>query len=282
MRVLLEQPAAPVRRGMGRLGQAMRMPRRLTLLLCGAGAVIALTAVAVTLGLGSGSSAARPPTGRQTPTGWQANRAVPPLPLLSEGGTRTSLAAYRGKLVVFAPFLTLCGEVCPITTGAFLLMHKAVQRAGLANKVVFAEISVDPWRDTPRRLLAYRKRAKVTFPLLTGTRTQLGRFWHFFGVGFQKTPQGTPPDTDWLTGKPLSFDVTHTDALFFLGPTGREKRFMIGMGTTNGKLPARLKGLLSSSGLANLEHPVQPWTIPQALAEIGHLLGGKQIRLATS
>ena len=181
---------------------------------------------------------------------------------------------------VFAPFLTLCSEVCPITTGALLQVQRAVARAGLAGRVVVAEVSVDPWRDTPKRLRAYARRTGVRFPLFTGSLAQLKRFWSFFGVGFEKVPQGKPPDRDWLTGKPLTFDVTHTDGVFFLDPSGHEKLLIVGMGSTGGKLPGRLESLLSSSGLATLEHPEQAWTVPQVLGDIGHLLGGRRIPIA--
>ena len=68
----------------------------------------------------------------------------------------TSLAAMRGQVVVLAGFLTLCQETCPLTTGNLLVMGRAVTAAGLGRRVRFAELTVDPGRDTPARLRAYR------------------------------------------------------------------------------------------------------------------------------
>jgi hypothetical protein len=31
------------------------------------------------------------------------------------------------------------------------------------------------------------------------------------------------PDVDWLTHKPETFDVDHTDAVFFIDPAGQER-----------------------------------------------------------
>ena len=75
--------------------------------------------------------------------------SVADLPLTTDAGQATSLAALRGQVVVLADFLTLCQETCPLTTGNLLMMDRAVTAAGLARRVRFAELTVDPSRDTP-------------------------------------------------------------------------------------------------------------------------------------
>ena len=50
---------------------------------------------------------------------------------------------------MLADFLTLCQETCPLTTGNLLVMDRAVIAAGLGHRVRFAELTVDPGRDTP-------------------------------------------------------------------------------------------------------------------------------------
>jgi protein SCO1/2 len=235
------------------------------------GLLAAILATIVFVAAGCGGAAAKPHV-----AGERIDRAVPRLPLQDERGRTTSLAAFRGKVVVLAPFLTLCHEVCPLTTGAFEAMQRAVDRAGLGDQVTFAEVSVDPWRDTPARLSAFARTTGARFHLLTGTRAQLTRFWRFFGVAFFKTPEGKPPDTDWLTGKPLTFDVSHTDGLFLLDANGHERILDIGMPNVGGRLSATLKRLLNDTGRRNLAHPQAAWTVRQALDDIGSLLG-KQI-----
>jgi cytochrome oxidase Cu insertion factor (SCO1/SenC/PrrC family) len=211
--------------------------------------------------------------GATSTTGIRLDRALPNVPLLDEHGHAVTLGDYRGKVVVLSPTLTLCHEVCPLTTGAFTVMREAVRRAGLGDRVVFAEISVDPWRDSPARLRAFARYADVRFTVLTGTAPNLRRFWRLFGVGFFKTPQGTPPDVDWWTHRPETFDVAHTDGLFFVDGRGHLRIAVLGMPNVHGQLAAKLRGLLSDKGLANLRHPQAPWTIPQALDDLGSLLG---------
>jgi cytochrome oxidase Cu insertion factor (SCO1/SenC/PrrC family) len=122
-------------------------------------------------------------------TGTELNRPTPNVPLLDKDGKQVTLADFRGKVVVLSPVLTLCHEVCPLTTGAFLSMEQAVRKAGLGDRVLFAEISVDPWRDSAARLRAFVRYTGINFTLLTGTQQNLRRFWRFFGVGYFKTPQ---------------------------------------------------------------------------------------------
>jgi len=206
-------------------------------------------------------------------TGTELNRPTPNVPLLDKDGKRVTLADFRGKVVVLSPVLTLCHEVCPLTTGAFISMERAVGKAGLGDRVVFAEISVDPWRDSPARLHAFTRYTGIDFTLLTGTQQNLRRFWRFFGVGYFKTPQGKPPDIDWWTHKPETFDVAHSDGLFFVDQRGHLRIVILGMPNVHGKLAARLRSLLSNKGLKNLARPEAPWTVSQALADLSFLLG---------
>jgi protein SCO1/2 len=205
--------------------------------------------------------------------GQNVSRHVAALPLEAESGKQTSLAAFRGEVVVLAPFLTLCHEVCPLTTGAFQTMQRSVERAGLGAKVVFVEVSVDPWRDSPERLRAFARLTGTGFPLLTGTPSELERFWRFFGVAYWRSKEGIPADTDWLTGKPLTFDVSHTEALFLVDPQGNERIVDVGMPTPGSRLPHALSRLLNAEGRRDLTYPRAGWTVQQALDDVGRLLG---------
>src|SRR5580700_1839912 len=52
------------------------------------------------------------------------------LTLTSDSGQVTSLAKMHGEVVVLVDFLTLCQEICPLTTGNLLAMDRAVIAAG--------------------------------------------------------------------------------------------------------------------------------------------------------
>jgi protein SCO1 len=216
--------------------------------------VIALLGIVV-VAAGCGDS-------RQPPlTGVAVDRPVPDVRLTDEHGRSTSLRAFRGTVVVLAPTLTFCHEVCPITSGALEQIQYDARRAGLGDRVTVLEVSVDPWRDTAARLRVYRRETNVHFRLLTGTHAQLKRFWRFFGVGF------------YPTGSGATFDVAHTDGVFFVDERGHWRIAVIGMPNVHGRLAPRLKRLLRQTGLHNLAHPQAGWTVRQALDDLGRLLG---------
>ena len=87
----------------------------------------------------------------------QRPRPVPSVRLIDEHGKPFSLSMWRGKWVILAPSMTLCHEVCPLTTGALMELVNDVSLAGLSRQVVIAEATVDPWRDSPFRMRAYQK-----------------------------------------------------------------------------------------------------------------------------
>jgi cytochrome oxidase Cu insertion factor (SCO1/SenC/PrrC family)/thiol-disulfide isomerase/thioredoxin len=193
---------------------------------------------------------------------------VPDFRLVDDRGSRVSLAAFRGRYLVLAPAMTLCHEVCPMTAAALEQIKATLDRDGLAGQVTVAEATVDPWRDTPARLRAYRRQFGVDFTLLTGSQPAIRRLWKFFGVYYKRVPQGRPPDVDWLTRRPERFDVEHTDGLFIVDPNGRWRVAVIGMPAIGGALPARLAPLLNDQGRSNLRHPQAPWTPKLALADL--------------
>ncbi len=202
------------------------------------------------------------------------NRAVPDIPLISSSGVATSLAAYRGKDVVLAPFLSLCQDECPLVTGAFIALKRDVDAAGLGRKVVFMEVTVDPGRDSPARLAAYSREFGANWPLLTGKPSDLDALWKFLGVSVQIVPEASPAKIDWYTGTPLTYDVDHTDGYFLIDAAGRVRFSDSNPPNLNGHLDKKLTGLLNAGGLQNLHDQSRPdWTLSSALNSISWLVG---------
>jgi len=238
---------------------------------------LAMTAVAATA-CGGSTGTPGPPSAY---LGTVVDRPVPAgianLPLTTDAGRPTSLGAWRGQVVVLADFLTLCQETCPLTTGNLLMMDRAVTAGGLGRRVHFVELTVDPSRDTPSRLRAYRKliRPPANWSLLTGSPAVIGQIWRYFGVRYQRVAASRPPRTDWLTGRTLSYDIDHEDALVYLDARGRE-RFVV-VGNPNAKaapIAPALRRFLSAQGRAGLSHPdASTWTAAEAISPIAWLTG---------
>jgi protein SCO1/2 len=202
------------------------------------------------------------------------------LPLTTAAGKSTTLAAYRGKIVMIADFLTLCQDMCPMISANTAAMARQVQAAGLAGKVALLEITVDPQRDTPARLAAYQKMfggPRPDWTLATAT-TEAGTaaLWKFFHVYYHRQPEDDPPGTDWLTGKKLTYDVEHSNTLIFLSPDGKQRYVASAAADTRGTLPPpALVRFMDAQGRDNLHHPDpgDSWTVPQALQVLSWLAG---------
>jgi protein SCO1/2 len=183
------------------------------------------------------------------------------------------LAALRGKVVVLAPFLTLCQDECPLITGAFISLQRDLRAAGLAGRVVFVEATVDPGRDSVARLAAYQREFGADWDLWTGTPAAVAALWKPFGVEYQIVPEEPPAKIDWFTGLPLAYDVDHTDGYILIDPRGRERFVDAGAPSLHG-LNHKLTSLLNAGGVRNLHHPQQPsWTTADALASLSWILG---------
>lgn len=200
------------------------------------------------------------------PNGTVTDRALPAaaldVPLTDADGHPVTLRGLAGKTLVVTPFLTTCQEVCPMTSVDVRDAADAVARAGLGDAVRFLEVTVDPDRDDPHRLAAYRalfgaRRADWTF--LTGTPSHVAAFWAAMGVAYSKTPDQPPLPKDWLTGEPLTYDVTHQDGVFLVDGSGHERWLVLGTPDTGGQAPPPTLGaFLNGQGRDTLAHPEGP------------------------
>jgi protein SCO1 len=199
---------------------------------------------------------------------------VATIPLTNQSGSTTDLAAFHGRIVVLADFMTSCQEECPITTGALLSVERSIADAHLTDRVAVVEVTVDPWRDSPGRLLAFQDKFDAHLTMLTGTPANISRLWAFFGVWYQRVPESNPPDIDWQTGRPYTFDITHTDDAFVLGSSGAVRALSIGNANVNRELSKPLSGLLDAEGRQDLSRPgADSWTPSDMLNEVSTLLG---------
>jgi cytochrome c biogenesis protein CcmG, thiol:disulfide interchange protein DsbE len=255
-----------------RRAQALRRIRR-------AAAVVIVALIALDVGAAALQAHHHPVSPRPAatpaslPAGTLLDEPLGDLRLIDEHGHATALSAFRGKYLVLAPSLTLCHEVCPLTTGALMSLRDQLRSAGLGGRVVVAEATVDPWRDTPARIRAFKRRTGADVRFLTGTTDEIRALWKTFGVEYHRVAQGHPPDMDWWTHRPETFDVTHTDGLFVIDPRGHWRVAVLGMPLTAGRLPARLASLLNDQGRRNLREPDAPWTVDGVLDDLLTLTG---------
>lgn len=204
--------------------------------------------------------------------------AVAHLRLRDSTGRVRTLASFRGKVLVVSDSMTLCQETCPLDTSSLVQTARDVDRSGLGDKVVLLTITVDPKRDTPAQLAAYRRLfapPPANWLALTGSAAELDQLWKTLGVYRKVVSEhsGTPP-RNWRTGAPLTYDVQHSDEVFFFDADLHERFILDGAPHVSGKgaIPKRLYQFMSKHGHRNVLHPdSEAWTVPQALQAIGWL-----------
>lgn len=246
-------------------------------------AAIAVACALLLAGCSGGGSDGPPQPGPNV--GQALDAAVPSriadLHLIDSTGHSAPLSSLRGKVVVISDILTLCQETCPMETANLVTAARAAEQAGLGDKVVFLTVTVDPQRDTPHRLAAYRtlyapRSALPDWRLLTGSPATIAALWKYFGVWYKRVPEDKPAGLDWLTHKPMTYDVEHADHVIFLDPDGHWRFLLTGPAalSDSNDLPNVMSKFLDAEGESNLQHPSKlDWTVTQVLQVVGWLAG---------
>ena len=202
--------------------------------------------------------------------------------LVDSHGISFSLGTLKGQVVVIADFLTSCHEICPMTSVSMREIGDAVSASTLKGKVKVLEISVDGARDTPQRLSAYQALFNDSnWTLASSSDANLKQFWSFFGAAAVKSPYTATElknlPLDWQTGKPNSYDVSHTDIVLIVDAKGNW--VWLDLGNPNpgkGTVPDKLKKYLSADGLNNLAKPQEPsWDSTAVLSALSSITGAK-------
>jgi protein SCO1/2 len=196
------------------------------------------------------------------------------LRLVNQHGRTVDLASWRGRSVLLVPFLTLCQDICPMTTGNLLAVQRSLRADHAAPEVQIVELSVDPRRDSPARLAAYAKLTGGSWQLVTESPAALARLAEFFGFSYRVAPEERPPARDWWTGKPLTYDVDHSDNYFVIDPAEVERVVQDAAPDFRGQLNPKLYRFLSPLGRQHLKAPAQPaWTPADALQALAVAVG---------
>jgi protein SCO1/2 len=191
------------------------------------------------------------------------------LPFTSSDGTTVRLSDFAGKTVAISDVMTLCQETCPIDTATFVQTDQAERAAGQSSDEVFLSITVDPGRDRPAQLTAYRNLfgSPPNWLTLTGSPASVDAVWNYLGVWRHRVRDDRgPAPRNWRTGKPLTYDIEHSDEVFFLDRRQHERFILEGLPyAPAGSVPPALRSYMDADGKKNLDHPpTTAWTEAQA------------------
>jgi protein SCO1/2 len=199
--------------------------------------------------------------------------------LVDGRGHEKTLGALGGKVIVLSDFMTQCAEVCPIGTASMLQAASQIDRTPLGAHVVFVSLTIDPVRDDARHLRAYQR----TFGhfdnwlVLGGSPTVVDQLWKRLGIWIHQTHNSRPYPRDWVTGRPLTTDLSHTDELIFIDGAQQFRYELDGTGTVRSPrmIPVRIYAFMDALGHRNVTNPsAGGWSPAQVTDVVRWLTGG--------
>ncbi len=139
---------------------------------------------------------------------WGQTYALPDL-----NGQPRSPADFTGKITaVFFGFM-YCPDACPTHLTKMGEVRKALGRHGDRLQLVF--ITVDPERDTPKKLQQYLRSFDPTMVGLRGTPEQVQAMAKDFRVFYKKV------DTKDSAKDPMAYTIDHTTFTYVYDPQGK-------------------------------------------------------------
>jgi protein SCO1/2 len=146
-------------------------------------------------------------------------RPAPDFTLKAAGGETFRLGAQRGRVVALSFGYTFCPDVCPTTLAELVQVRERLGPARDRLRVVF--VTVDPERDTPRRLREWTAAFSGGFTALTGPPDELARVRKAYGVVAEKRI---------VTGTSAAYLIDHSAFVYVIDRDG-QLRLMFPFGT---------------------------------------------------
>jgi cytochrome oxidase Cu insertion factor (SCO1/SenC/PrrC family) len=216
------------------------------LLLAAVGAIVALIAAGVTATVFVSKRKKQ-----------QAVLVAPGFVLHDQQGRLTSLAQFRGKVVVLTFIDPECTQICPLTTQSMLEALKILGPAA-ASQVQLLGVNINPEKAQVADVAAYTRTHGLQgrWRFLTGSRAQLESVWHSYHV-YVAADNG---------------DIEHDAAVILIDGNGNERTFdstVMSYQAVGGEartlaeeiarlLPGHPAVPVSSQALQQAEEPLQP------------------------
>ena len=116
------------------------------------GRMVVTAALAAVIFASCPLAASAAPSAPSASVGAKIRRVVPStirnIALTNQADQSVDLASWPGKTVLLVPFLTLCSDICPMTTANILDVERSLRSDKASSDVEIVELSVDPGRDT--------------------------------------------------------------------------------------------------------------------------------------
>ena len=156
---------------------------------------------------------------------------TPPMPaydfhLRDAAGRVVSLSTLRGKVVALTFLYSHCPDVCPLIADNMRVAQQSLG-GGLASRVAFVAISVDPRGDTPGAVREFLRvhRVEQMLTFLIGSSAELRPVWAHYFVG--SDAKEVNPEAA-AASSPTPQQVGHTAIVYVIDPKGYIRTFLPG------------------------------------------------------
>lgn len=121
---------------------------------------------------------------------------------------------FNGKWNILFFGFTFCPDICPITMSMLSAIESDLEEK-ISDEINFYMVSVDPKRDTPKKLKQYLRSFNKNFIGLTGELDQIYKFATQVNAPFMPVADTSDP----------YYTVDHTGSIVILSPEGRYAGF---------------------------------------------------------
>ena len=144
-------------------------------------------------------------------------RSIGPLTLQqAPNGDRFTEKNFIGKwsLVFFG--YTYCPDVCPNMLGIMNQVWQELEKKNALNNIQFIFVSIDPERDSLKKLQEYVTYFNSSFIGITAEKQQLSEFTKKLGIVYEKDSVSRGPD---------NYLINHSSAIVVINPNGQYQAF---------------------------------------------------------
>ena len=127
-------------------------------------------------------------------------------------------ASLKGNWTMVFFGFTQCGYLCPTTMAELNKMYGLLKEKGVKTLPHIVMISVDPERDTLKKLNVYVKAFNPNFYAATGNENSIKLLTREIGIAYTKVALLNGTDAD-------SYDIEHTGTIILFNPQGELNAF---------------------------------------------------------
>lgn len=131
--------------------------------------------------------------------------------LYNQDRKQASLTDFQNHYILLYFGYTYCPDVCPTELHKMLVVEDYLPQE-LKDKIKLVMITIDPERDTPEVLQAYRGHFNDKIEFLWGTPQEVKQVATLYKTYFQKAVEKEKPDEAYL--------VDHSSFIYLLDPKG--------------------------------------------------------------